>query len=275
MTLPRPSESVNRGPKAEATWHRDWAGAARPGTRIGGFTLLEILIAVSIFAILLAAINGVFYSAMRLQRSATRTVEEALPIQQTLAILKRDLQGIVAPGGPLTGPLQPSTAATGTAANMVPQGASGGGMGQQGSTVFYTCTGAIDDSTVFGDVQKVAYYLKNPDYKNTPGKDLVRLVSRNLLASVQEQAVEQWLMGGVDHFQLAFFDGANWADTWDSTTPDKTTGATNNLPRAIKVQIDLAVNYGEPRPAPVQLLVPIVVQVQTNQTQSTTGGQTQ
>src|SRR5438876_1230732 len=83
-----------------------------------GFTLLELLLAVSIFALVLAAINSVFYAAMRLQRSAARTVEEALPIQQALVILKKDLQGIVAPGGVLAGPLQPSIAATGNAAQM-------------------------------------------------------------------------------------------------------------------------------------------------------------
>ena len=80
-------------------------------------------------------------------------------------------------------------------------------------------------------------------------------------------------MGGIDNFQLSFFDGANWQETWDSTTPDPVTGQTNNLPRAIKVQIDLAVNFGETRPAPVQLIVPIVVQPRTNQTQTATSQQ--
>jgi len=250
---------------------RPWTLDFGPWTH-QGFTLLELLIAVSIFAIVLAAINGVFYAAMRLQRTATRAVEESLPVQEALTIIKRDLQGIVAPGATLAGPLQPSTAATGNAANMVPAG--GANMGQQGSTIFYTCTGILDDSLPFSDIQRVAYYLKPPDYRNVPGKDLVRLVSRNLLATMQEQATEQWLMGGVERFQFSFFDGANWQDTWDSTTPDPTTSQTNNLPKAIKLQIDLAVNYGEPRKAPVQLFVPVVVQARTNQTQTTTGGQT-
>src|SRR5437763_10545402 len=69
------------------------------GKHAAGFTLLELLIAVAIFAVVLAAINGVFYGAMRLQRSSSRSVEESLPIQQALAIIKRDLQGLVAPGG--------------------------------------------------------------------------------------------------------------------------------------------------------------------------------
>src|SRR5207245_3481346 len=113
------------------------------------FTLLELLIAVAIFAIVLTAINGVLYVAMRLRSKPARTIEEALPIQQTVAILKRDLQGIVAPGGILTGPLQSGTAT--------------GGMLPQGATTLYTCTGALDATLPWGDVQKIAYYLKNPN----------------------------------------------------------------------------------------------------------------
>jgi len=224
--------------------------------RPAGFTLLELLIAVAIFAIVLTAINGVLYGAMRLRSKTARTIEEALPIQQTVAILKRDLQGIVAPGGILTGPLQSGTAT--------------GGMLPQGATTLYTCTGALDATLPWGDVQKIAYYLKNPDDSlHAAGQDLVRAVNRNLLAPIQQEWVEQWLMSGVERLQLAFYDGNSWRDSWDSTTPNLTTGQTNNLPTAIKVQIDLAASYGEPRTrAPVQLVVPLVAQARTNRTQT-------
>lgn len=243
--------------------------------RSGGaraFTLLELLIAVAIFAVLLSAINGVLYAAMRLQRKSSQSIEEALPVQQTVAKIRRDLQGIVAPGGVLCGALQPASAvnsAGGNTTTVVPQAATAGvGMGQQGGTVFYTSSGAVDDAWPWGNVQQVVYYLRDPIYRNAPGRDLVRVVNRNLLATTQVQPVEQWLMGGVERFQFSFFDGSTWQDTWDSTTPNVTTGATNNLPQAIKVQIDLAPNYGELRQAPIQLLVPIVVQARTNATQT-------
>jgi hypothetical protein len=156
----------------------------------------------------------------------------------------------------LTGPLQSGTAT--------------GGMLPQGATTFYTCTGALDAMLPWGDVQKVAYYLKNPDDPlHAAGQDLVRAVSRNLLAPTQGEWVEQWLMSGVERLQLAFYDGNSWRDSWDSTTPNLTTGQTNSLPTAIKVQIDLAANYGEPRAkAPVQLVVPLMAQARTNRTQT-------
>src|SRR4051812_18239005 len=113
MKLREKSKVQRPKSRVQRLWTLDfglWTSPAAPA-----FTLLELLIAVSIFAIVLAAINGVFYGAMRLQRTATRSVEAAFPLQQTLAILKRDLQGIVAPGGMLAGALQPSSASTANA----------------------------------------------------------------------------------------------------------------------------------------------------------------
>ncbi|HEY0455776.1 MAG TPA: type II secretion system protein GspJ [Verrucomicrobiae bacterium] len=226
-----------------------------------GFTLLEMLLAIAICAVVLVAINAVFFGALRLRNRAAQSIEEDLPMQQALRIMKRDLQGIVPPGGTLAGPFQTATA--------------GGAMGQPpGSTGFHTCTGVIDETSPFSDIQKVAYYLK-PAVEQTIGQDLVRAVTRNLLSSVQEQPVEQWIMGGVQRMQMSYFDGASWRDTWDSTTPDLTTGATNLVPKAIKVQIEMAVANGQPRRTPVELLVPIVMQGRTNQTQSSSGGQQQ
>src|SRR5262245_28404598 len=59
--------------------------------RARGFTLLELLIAISVFAMVLLAINGVFYGAMRLRSKTSRMIEQSLPVQQTVAIIKRDL----------------------------------------------------------------------------------------------------------------------------------------------------------------------------------------
>ena len=54
--------------------------------RSSAFTLLELLIAVSVFAIVLAAINGVFYSAIRLRNRAVELVDRTLPVEQALTI---------------------------------------------------------------------------------------------------------------------------------------------------------------------------------------------
>jgi general secretion pathway protein J len=234
-------------------------GGWKPHQRGAAFTLIELLLAVAIFGIVLAAINTVFFGAMRLRNKTVAAIQEALPLQQTLTLMKHDLQGLMVPGT-IAGALQTAQASGVTSQQQ-----------QQGGTVFYTCTAALDDITPFGDVQKVTYSLRNGDNR-TAGRDLVRVVNRNVLGT-QEQLLEQWLMSGVENLQFSYYDGSTWKDFWDSTTADTFTGRTNLLPRAVKVQIQLAANYGDARKLPTEMVVPIVVEGRTNVVQSTGGQQ--
>ncbi len=226
-----------------------------------GFTLLELLIAVAIFAVVLLAMNGIFYNALRLRNASAQSIEKALPTQQALAIIKKDLQGIVPPGGPLAGSLQ-----TGNSLGLPQQVQPGGG------TAFYTCSATIDDTSPFSSVQRVSYYLKPSEYE-AGRRDLVRGVTRNLLTTAVDIPVEQWLMTGVDQLQFAFYDGSTWRDTWDSSTSDTQSGQTNSLPKAIKVQIAMEVPLGERRGQPIELVVPLNVEARTNAVQNTGGTQ--
>src|SRR5262245_19495560 len=81
-------------------------GYSSVSKRSSAFTLLELLIAVSIFAIVLAAINAVFYSALRLRNRAAAIMDKNVPIEQAMTIIRRDLLSLVPPGTNLLGPLQ-------------------------------------------------------------------------------------------------------------------------------------------------------------------------
>src|SRR5438270_5454702 len=75
---------------------------SRHQARLSGasaFTLMEIMLALAVSAIALAGIGGVFYSALRLRERSAAMVDEAVPLQQALIFIKRDLQGAVPPGG--------------------------------------------------------------------------------------------------------------------------------------------------------------------------------
>jgi len=230
--------------------------------RTRGFTLLEILVAVTVFAIVLTALNTVFYAALHLRNRATESVEQALPMQHALAVIKRDLANVVVPGGTLSGVLQ-----TTVITNLV---------GGQSSPQFYTSTGFIDPTSPWSEIQKVSYLLVDPPARTTVGRDLIRAVSRNLLpASVEEPPAQQWLMGGLQSMTFYFYDGTQWRDSWDSSVADVTTGLTNILPQAIKVQIQLVSGQTKGAlsiPAPVELVIPVVVQARTNKTQLAAGG---
>jgi type II secretion system protein J len=215
--------------------------------------LIEVLIAVAIFAIVLAAINTVFYSGLRLRNRSAESFEEALPVQRTVAVIKRDLANLVLPGGTLSGALQ-NTTITNTVAG-------------QASPDFYTSAGLLDNLVPWGDIEKVSYVLADSTNR-APGRDLYRAVTRNLLSPNQDPPTQQRLMGGVQGIVFYFHDGNQWLESWDST-------AQTNLPLAVKVQIQLAspgTGLASAASAPIELVVPLDVQVATNQTDLASGG---
>ena len=74
------------------------------------------------------------------------------------------------------------------------------------------------------------------------------------------------LLSGVENLALTYYDGTSWTETWDSST-------TTNLPVAIKVDITLAEAKGARSTlAPIEFIVPVMVQRRTNSTQQATGG---
>lgn len=226
-----------------------------------GFTLLELLLAVLVFSIVLGAMHVVFFSAFKLRNKTADAIERALPLQQALSIVKRDLSNIVPPGGLMSGSLQSTPTASSTGSGM-PSSSMNHGNGPQ----FYTAVGSVDDTAPWGEVERVTYFLAPPT-NNTMGMDLYRSVSRNLLPLNQDQTDDQFMMSGVKAITFQYYDGNAWKDTWDSTLPDTTTGLTNILPRAIKLQLELYNdNVAMGAPAPVEMVVPILVQARTNVT---------
>ncbi len=241
--------------------------SCRGGFLRAAFTLIELLLAVVIFAIALLAIHGVFYGAIKLRNKTADALDMSVPLQHVLTIMKRDLANIVPPGGTLAGPLQ--TTPTTTEANLRSSALTAmGGAGRQVSPEFHTATGRVSDVVPWGDIQRVAYYLVEPT-NNVPGKDLVRVVWRNLLPISSDRPEAQWLMGGVQDVVFYFFDGVQWTSSWDSTTQDPP------LPSAIRVEIELAngqsSSVSSAEPFVVEILVPVSVQARTNQSSGTLG----
>lgn len=237
--------------------------APAPLRRSHGFTLIELLLAMMIFAVVLTAVNGVFFGAMRLWKKTSDVAQRALPVQQTFAALRRDLTGIVVPGGTFAGVLNSSATIQ--------------GLNQQDvATEFFTNSGRRLANVPWGDLQAVAYVLRDPTNRTElAGRDLVRIVRRNLLPVLQVEAEEQHLMSGVERIDFSFYDGSSWRTSWNSTNE------LSPLPTAVKVEIVVApepVEAGRVRPsthalAPLQLVVPILVAAGTNSTTaSTTGG---
>lgn len=246
---------------------------SRPGpilARRGGFTLIELLIATAIFAIIVLAMNAAFYSALRLRATTEQMMEQTIPLNHALELLKQDLRCTLITGGMLGGPIEGTVLGVGNS-----------------QLQFFTADGRIDEEQLWGesmpaalttfqflpwpDVQMVTYYLRDG---GRAGKDLIRGVTRNLLPSSLPDLTEQPLLHGVQSFQVSYFDGFTWYDVWDSTT--------QYLPAPIAIKVDITFAQPlrtSPVPLPVELLVPLDMQGTTNMyyaaaTSSTSTGST-
>lgn len=221
------------------------------------FTLIEVLLAVSVFAIVLAAINSVFFGALRLRNKTVQSFESALPLQQALALIQKDLEGMMLPTGRFGGTF--TTTIQSLTNNLF--------VGERVSPDIYTTSGNVGDLARWADVQKVAYFLASPTNNNSgsKGRDLVRQVTRNLLAAGVEEPELQYLMAGIETLRFQYYEGLNWSDTLISS----------NLPLGIKVQITLADDDQSSRQIapPVELVVPIIVQPATSESSAETGGE--
>lgn len=218
------------------------------------FTLIEMILAIGVAAIVLIAANAVFFTALHLRDATSDAVDAASPIDQSLTLLRRDLQCAVTPkaGGVLSGDFKIGNV-TST------------GISDPVSAEIYTATGALSENAPWGDIQRVTYELKNST-TGTAGKDLYRSVTRNLLTETTPDVEDQLMIRGVDSVQFSAYDGSQWNDTWDTTD---TTSAKTNLPVAVRVDIQLT--GGGKNASPIEILVPIDSQSRTNST-STAGG---
>ena len=224
-----------------------------------GFTLIEVMLALGISAIVLAAIGGVFFSAVRLRERTSASLDEAAPLSHAFAILRRDFEGAIPPGSPL--PL---------AGDFKAEALGSGNGGQAGRIQLFTTTGLINDQAPWGDIQRILYDLREPAVRsrNSSGRDLIRTVTRNLLSTATEQPDEQLLLGNVQSLEFLCYDGSSWRNSWDTTLGD------TNLPLAIKIRIQVASGQSPDlrNIQPFELVVPILSQSHTNGA-SSGGGQ--
>lgn len=209
-----------------------------------GFTLIEVLLALAISAMVLVAISMAFTGALRLRDRSQANLDQSLPAEHALDLIRRDLKNAVAPGFILSGPLQ--------------SGAFQGGVDANDGIQIYTTTGLITPNQPWAEIQKVSYGLQTSSDSTNGSKDLIRAVTRNLLATGPEDEDDQFVMSGVQSLTFSYFDGSEWLDTWDDTTQ-------TNLPFAVRVNLQLAAADSDSLPPkPLQLLVPLVAQVDTN-----------
>lgn len=218
------------------------------------FTLLEMILAVGVAAIVLLAVGAAFFTALHLQASTQAAVDEATPVDQALSVIRRDLECVVTPTNG-TSKILSGDFKVGQVSSF--------GFSTPVAIEMYTATGALSSSpdAPWGDIQRVTYELERSTAGSTPGMELVRSVTRNLLSTLTPDVENQPLLSGVENIQFSCYDGAQWYNTWDTTDP---MAGSTNLPVAVRVQIQMAPGSGAGNQSPIEILVPIDSQSRTN-----------
>jgi type II secretion system protein J len=218
------------------------------------FTLIEVILAIGVAAIVLIAANMVFFSALRLRDATENAVDNETPVDQATSTMERDFECVVTPTNGTSKVLSGDF----RVGNIISAGS-----GEPVAVEMRTATGELADKEPWGDIQKVTYELRDP-VSGGPGKDLVRSITRNLLSPTMPDVEDQWMMSGVQNLTISCYDGAQWWNTWDTTG---LTSANTNLPVAVRMDIQPVGN----QMSPIEILVPIDSQSRTNMTLATSG----
>jgi len=241
-----------------------------------GFTLMEILLASIVAALILVAIYAVFQQAIKLRDSANARIRDLRLRDRAATVIRNDLRNALVSGGLFASLVQGDSASTDGPNGDVP-----------GYLKVTTTTAKDTSDDLYGDVQQVEYYVVRdktaaPAAGGAGGGDLVRAVTRDLLDD-NPQVQEQQILTGVQSLQVSFYDGANWQTSWEFNTADSGTGSstsssssssssagsgvTETLPEAIRVDIQqVPQTAGSPSPAPLEILVPWSTQPFTSPT---------
>ena len=212
------------------------------------FTLIELILAIGVAAIVLVAANAVLFGALHLRDQTADAVDANSPVDAAVAFLKRDLAGAM-----------PTNGTNGILSGSFRAGSiSSAGVAEPVAVEMFTTTGALGESKPWSEIQRVSYELKMPATKDAVGRDLYRSVARNLLAQNSPEVEDQLMLTGVASVKFSGYDGTQWQDAWDTTD---VTSMQTNLPWAVRVEIKMA---GNANAQPIQVVVPMVSQSRTN-----------
>lgn len=220
----------------------------RTQSRSSGFTLVEMILAIGVAAIVLIAVNAVLFTALHLREVTTNAVDAATPLDQATTFLRRDLACVVTPTNGTSKFLSGSFRA-GTVNSV--------GVAEPVAIEMFTADGALSQSAPWADIQRVTYELKHST-DSSGRRDLYRSVTRNLLATSTPDVQDQLMLSGVESVKFTCYDGAQWQVNWDTSDP---TSINTNLPLAVRVDIQMA---GGNANEPIELVVPIDSVARTN-----------
>ena len=189
-----------------------------------GFTLLEMLVAMTLMAILAGALYASLNTAFQGRRAAERALEPARRAAAALDMLGQNLEAALPPTGLLAG-------------EFLGEDADGENGEPADRLTFHALAQDQSGARPPYPINMLEIFLSTDD--ETGETALVRHTTVNLLSPEVSEPVDEVLCQGVRAFDASYFDGSAWTDSWDSTM----TG--NSLPMAVAVSLTLEGEDGE------------------------------
>jgi prepilin-type N-terminal cleavage/methylation domain-containing protein len=212
----------------------------RTPTQPRGFTLIELIVAMGMVAILSVSLYASLRIAFRAKESAEKTGEVSRTAELAMGFIRDDLQNAMQPAGPGTTTTVSSGTTIGNVSTAPPfagsfvgtDGVDGRGRDAD-DLVFYSTANAPLHASGNSDIKMIELAVVQPQGSND--YVLVRRVTPNLLALVPPNPDEEVVCRGVGGFNLRYFNGSAWLTSWNSTDSD----LDNTLPVAVEVTLQL------------------------------------
>lgn len=219
-----------------------------------GFTLLEVVLALVVGAIVLLALGSSLKVAFGARESANRVVTKSL-VQTTVAdTFRQDIQAVARPRGVLTGGFFGYDEIYGAAdadelllritvprriVNRAEDPAVRRSFGR------LAVAEAQSDEALAADILQVEYALEEQDVLDRDGTRtgdvtlaLVRREYHNLLSPVELEPRNRVLLTGVQSLKFQYYDGIDWVDGWEPTE-------SLPLPYAVRIICELSEAEGD------------------------------
>lgn len=195
----------------------------RRRTNVRGFTLLELLVAMTLMVVTASCLYTALYTGFKARRSAMSAIEPTSQALSAIELLKQDIYGVLPPKGTLAGAFIGTNSRTSKGA-------------EADALEFHTTQVYGSMGRPMGGIGKVALALE-VDTDQTSVENsyrLIRRVTTNLLSPRSIDPEEQVVCRNVMSLNLRYFDGDRWLDEWDSTAD------ANSLPKAVEIDIEIA-----------------------------------
>lgn len=189
------------------------------------FTLLELLVAMTLMVVTASCLYTALYTSFRAKRSALSAVEPTLLAINAIELIKQDTYSVLQPTGTLAGTFLGTNSQDTKGLDT-------------DNLEFYTTHIYTNDDQPAGGLGKIELLLEEDDDEETnedrEGYRLLRKVTTNLLSPKTVDPEEHVLCRNVKSLNLRYYDEEDgWLDEWDSTAD------ANSLPVAMEIDIQV------------------------------------